>query len=81
MHGIYQFLQASEKFIVPETHAGLGYPVPITIMAQELGSHLRRCMAHEDVANQFTEQELEDAKQKWSCNSFQELQEEAEVWG
>jgi hypothetical protein len=55
--------------------------VPITIMAQELGTHLRRCMAQEDVAKQFTEQELKDAKQKWSCNSFQELQEEAEVWG
>jgi hypothetical protein len=40
-------------------------------------------MAHEDVAKQFTEQELQEAKQKWWCNSFhwQELQEEAEVWG
>ena len=65
VHPSIQVCMASTTFYsvrevyFPESHAGLGYPVPITIMAQE----------------------LEDAKQKWSCNSFQELQEEAEVWG
>ena len=49
---------ASEKFIFSTSQGGLGYPVPIPIIAPELA----RIWEYEDVSKQFTEEELEEAK-------------------
>ena len=71
---------ASDVFIFPVSQGGLGYPVPVTILTQELGAYLTRCQAHEDVTRQFTKQELEEAKELCQCSSFRELQTEVELW-
>jgi hypothetical protein len=47
---------ASDVFIFLVSQGGLGYPVPVTILTQELGTYLTRCQAHEDVTRQFTKQ-------------------------
>ena len=69
-------------FIFQVSQGGLGYPVPVTMLTQELGTYLTRCQAHEDVPRQFIEQELEEAKElcHGQCSSFLELQTEVELW-
>ena len=66
---------ASDVFIFPVSQGGLGYPVPVTILTQELGTYLTltRCQAHEDVTRQFTKQELEEVKELCQYSSFREL--------
>jgi hypothetical protein len=66
---------ASDVFIFPVSQGGLGYPVPVTILTQELGTYLTltRCQAHEDVTRQFAKQELEEVKELCQYSSFREL--------
>jgi len=71
---------ASDFFVLPSSHGGLGKTTPLEIMTQELCRHLQRCMKHDDVVQQLTQQELERAKQQWACNSLDDLQQEMEVW-
>jgi hypothetical protein len=71
---------ASDVFTLPSVVAGMEYPRPIGIMAQELCHHLQRCLKHEDVARQLTLRDLNLACEQWACESVQELREEMELW-
>ena len=71
---------ASDFFVLPSSHGGLGRTTPLEIMTQELCRHLQRCMKHDDVVQQLTQQELEQAKRQWACSSLDDLQQEMEVW-
>jgi len=74
------FSAASEFFILPTHCGGLGLSTPLAIMTQELYSHIQRCLQHEDVVLQITLRELEEAKTGKLCKSFEDLQDEMELW-
>jgi hypothetical protein len=59
---------ASDVFTLPSVVAGMEYPRPIGIMAQELCRHLQRCFKHEDVARQLTLPDLNLACDQWAGN-------------
>ena len=71
---------ASDVFTLPSVVAGMEYPRPIGIMAQELCRHLQLCLKHENVARQLTLRELNLAYKQWACGSLHELQEEMHLW-
>ena len=72
---------ASDVFTLPSMVAGMEYPRPISIMAQELCRHLQPCLKHEDVPRQLTLRDLNLACEQWACASVQEsLREEMELW-
>ena len=72
---------ASDFFVLPSSHGGLGRTTPLEIMTQELCRHLQRCMKHDDVVQQLTQQELERQNdnghvahwtiysKRWSCGA------------
>ena len=62
---------ASDVLTLPSVVAGMEYPRPIGIMAQELCHHLQRCLKHEDVARQLTLRDLNLACEQWACGSLQ----------
>jgi len=70
----------SDVFTLPSVVAGMEYPRPIGIMAQELCRHLQLCLKHENVARQLTLRELNLAYKQWACGSLHELQEEMHLW-
>ena len=71
---------ANAIFTFPQDCAGLQYPTPLGVLAQELQSHLQRSLMHEDVARQITIRELEQAKTQWACTSFADMRQEMELW-
>ena len=71
---------ASDLFTLPSGTAGMEYPRPVGVMAQELCRHLQRCLKHEDVARQLTLRDLNLACEQWACESLRELTEEMEMW-
>jgi hypothetical protein len=70
---------ASDVFTLKGVVAGMEYPRPIGIMAQELCRHLQRCLKHEDVARQLTLRDLNLACEQWAFGSVHELREEMEL--
>ena len=74
------FSAASDFFILPKHCGGLGLRTPLEIMTQELYRHIQRCLQHEDVTLQITLRELEEAKTGKLCISFEDLQDEMELW-
>jgi hypothetical protein len=71
---------ASDVFTLPSVVAGMEYPRPTCIMAQELCRHLQRCLKHEDVVRQLTLRDLNLACEQWACGSVHELRKEMELW-
>ena len=71
---------ASDVLTLPSVVAGMEYPRPIGIMAQELCRHLQLCLKHENVARQLTLRELNLAYKQWACGSLHELEEEMHLW-
>ena len=74
------FSVAGDFFILPKHCGGLGLRTPLEIMTQELYRHIQRCLQHEDVTLQITLRELEEAKTGKLCKSFEDLQDEMELW-
>ena len=61
---------ASDVFKLPSGVAGIEYPRPVGMIAQELRRHLQRCFKHEDVARQLTLRDLNLACEQWACGSL-----------
>ena len=70
---------ASCILAIPEEIGGSEYILPKAVIGQEICAHLERCLRHDDVLKQITLMDLEEAKRKWWCNSFPDLQEEAKL--
>jgi hypothetical protein len=64
---------ASDVFTLPSVVAGMEYPRPIGIMAQELCRHLQRCLKHEDVARQLTLRDINLACEQWAWSSLKKM--------
>ena len=52
----------------------------LEIMTQELYGHTQRDLQHEDVALQITLRELDEAQEGKLVKSFEDLQDEMELW-
>jgi hypothetical protein len=71
---------ASDIFVFPKRWGGEELSTPINIIVQELCNNIRRCLVHDDVTKSITVQELQRAKEEFTCLTTHELYDEMELW-
>jgi hypothetical protein len=69
----------TDIFLFPSHSGGMQYPRPMVILWEVTSRHIERVLCHDDDARQIIRKELEPALDLWTCTSWQELVDEADL--